>query len=224
MVLNSLSNPSNSKVYPKPTFFYHTGNVLFHCENCLFLIDVNCKHKRLSSIKITFFKFVSGFPRPLFTTLFTHDWALLPTGFRFVLSSFARFTRTDSSRGWRTTRRRAARSQSSWGRTATGSFSQFTIWELNRFENKIYSLKLLTALLGIFILSSVSLLLYLSVSLSIPLSLCISVNPSIIPKPNLTVNLTACWPARPSLSPTLFPDKKFPVALLDIDFYTLERR
>ena len=59
---------------------------------------------------------------------------------------------------------------------------------------------------------------FVSVSLFLP-----SISPlylSISPKPNLTLNMPACWPARPlaslppSLShppPSLFPDMKFPV-------------
>ena len=66
------------------------------------------------------------------------------------------------------------------------------------------------------------------------LSPCISVFlslPSITPKPNITLNKPACWPAcQPaplSLSPppSLFPDKKFPVEAhfwLDKLFYYIE--
>ncbi len=73
------------------------------------------------------------------------------------------------------------------------------------------------ALLGIFIVSSVSTSLCFYVSLSLSL-------PSISPKPNLTLN-----PIHPSLSltppPLLFPDKKFPVEAhfwLDELFYYIE--
>ncbi len=64
------------------------------------------------------------------------------------------------------------------------------------------------ALLGIFIVISVS---SLCLFATMPLSL-----HSISPKPNLTLNMTAYWPAYPPLSlsltpPSLFPDKKFPV-------------
>jgi hypothetical protein len=62
-----------------------------------------------------------------------------------------------------------------------------------------------TGLCSGFVLSALSLCLFVSMFLylSVPLSL-----PSIsLSLPNLTLNMPACWPARPSL----FSDKKFPV-------------
>ncbi len=84
------------------------------------------------------------------------------------------------------------------------------------------------ALLGIFIVSSVSISLCFYVSLSLFL-------PSVSPKPNLTLNMAPFWPAHQSLPlshpppppppPLLYPDKKFPVEAhfwLDELFYYID--
>ncbi len=71
--------------------------------------------------------------------------------------------------------------------------------------------------------------------LYVSLSLCFYVSvssPLSISLPNLTLNMPACWPARPPLSlslsppPSLFPDKKFPAVeahfWLDELFYYID--
>ncbi len=74
---------------------------------------------------------------------------------------------------------------------------------------------------------------YCQLCLYVSLYLCLSVSlslPSISPKPNLTLNMTGCWPGHPPLSfshppPSLFSDKKFPVEAhfwLDKLFYYIE--
>ncbi len=88
-----------------------------------------------------------------------------------------------------------------------------------------------TRLCSGFVLSALSLCLFVSMSLSVSLSLCVSVSPFFLSQtlPKLTINTTACWPAHPpSLShtpPSLFQDKKFPVEAhfwLDELFYYVD--